>query len=1082
METRRARLALALGAVDGARCGLGVAEPARVEAWDVADVARACVARGDAAALRALTRADGRGGEGFRAADEESGWSAAHAAVHYGELTCARALRSAWDGAFERAVDRCGRAAVDVVGERLARDRRRRARAGADAGAEGGGAEARRFYLHAWGSGANYALGTGSTETSRAPARVETLARRNVLCASTNKLHALAVDGEGRLFAWGCSRDGVLGLGRERTVKRDAGVAAEVFPTLVRAFGRNVRVVRASAGLSHSACVTANGDVYTWGCARHGRLGYYVASDDDVDRSTETDEEREERRWTQYAPKKVPNMMGARALDVSCGDAHTAILDADGFVWTFGSNARGQLGYFTPQDDAEGSHSATAKQVEYLKHRDVLVTGISSSKQHVVACSRNGDAYTWGHGSTAVRRVVFPKPADYGVNWHEINHNVVKVSAGGAHSAALTADGWLYAWESACEHPEARLLDDEPRGPGTRAVDVSCGATSSVVVTDSGEVYTWDADTIENDVSSRNALGTAFSSSPKSFGAAFSSSPKSHGASYGRSPKEGGIATMRRFGTLRRVSGLRGVSSACAGDAHFFAVQTVYLPKFSLGRLDPRQKRALAESEFDRLIRDIGAVRLAPLDDEHESSSEEDNAEEAPTGEFPTLKQLAEHAVANAFIEPRNVLDVAQLADQVNAVALKRYAMEYAIMNLDVVLLETPKQCLDELEEETLQELTDVLRSGAVVSGWSADALGTQNKTVESLEEIERAVAAQRCKPRAPAVVIDPIEVSPPKPPLAAHVVATSSPKPPASSKSAPRPAARVAKGSLSMFLSGELQGSSKTPSPPPVAPPSAARGTSFRDIQLQQERAARAALATKTAATSSESQTVFSPSASSASAFSIGDVLRRQQMRGLNAWKSPTPSGGSVDGGSPKSMREILDAEAAAATSRERRFTTTTGFSVGSASPDRWFVEPRGAPKSLREILDEERAADELRDALDAIEAQETAESLNEIAKSERRRGRRSKPTASTSSTKSADARSSPAPQGPTLAESAPAKSRRRRAKSAAGASAASAPASARADASPAGESNRTARIPARKRAPPRPPKPLETPARAPP
>lgn len=993
------------------------------------------------------------------ATTRRDGWSASHAAMHDGALETARALDA------ERPVDARGRAPVDVVAERLARDRRRRERAM--------DVERRRGYLHAWGSGANYALGTGSAETARAVARVETLAMRDVRCVATNKVHALAVDGEGRLFAWGCSRDGALGLGRARTdaATRDAVVAAEVFPTLVRAFGRNVRVVRVSAGLAHSACVTANGDAYTWGCARLGRLGYYVTADD-VDGATETDEEREERRWTQYSPKKVPNMVGARAVDVSCGDAHTAILDADGCAWTFGSNARGQLGYFTPPDDADGAHSATAKQVEYFKHRDVVLTGISSSKQHVVACSRSGDAYTWGHGSTSVRRVAFPKPTDYGVNWHEINHGVVKVSAGGAHSAALTADGWLYAWESATEYPEACLLDDEPRGPGSRAMDVSCGATSSVVVTDSGEAYTWDAIALENGVPLANSLGAAFSSSPKSgaafssspksLGAAFSSSPKSLGAAFGRSPKESGIAAKRRFGTLSRVPGLRGVSSACAGDAHFFAVQNVFLPKFSLGRLDPRRKRALEESELDILIRDIGAVRLAPFDDEHESSSEEDDAEEAPTGEFPTLKQLAEHAVASAFIEPRNVLDVVQLADQVNAVALKRYAIEYAIMNLDVVLLETPKQCMNELEEETLQELTDVLRSGSIVSGWSNEDVGTRNNAIESMDEIERAMATQRLKPRAPAVVIEPKEVSPPKPPLAARVVAAPT-RPSAAPKSTPRPAARVAKGSLSMFLSGELQGGSKTPVPPPGTPPGAARGLSFREIQLQQERATRASLGAKTTVASPEAQTVFLPLAKT---FTIGDVLRRQQTRETNAWKSPAPSD-AVANDSPKSMREILDAEAAA--KRERHFTTTTGFNVGSSSPDRWYVEPRGAPKSLREILDEEREAEELRVALGAIEAQETAESLNEIAKSERRRGRRSKPTASTS----ADARSTPAASTP--AASTPAKSRRRRAKST---PANAAPAGA--DAPPTSDVTRVNHPKARKRAP-KPPKPPETSARAP-
>lgn len=33
------------------------------------------------------------------------------------------------------------------------------------------------------------------------------------------------------------------------------------------------KIVSASAGEMHSAAVTDDGKLYTWGCARHGRLG-----------------------------------------------------------------------------------------------------------------------------------------------------------------------------------------------------------------------------------------------------------------------------------------------------------------------------------------------------------------------------------------------------------------------------------------------------------------------------------------------------------------------------------------------------------------------------------------------------------------------------------------------------------------------------------------------------------------------------------------------------------------------------------------------------------------------------------------
>ena len=974
-DGRVVRALRALGASSAVRTGRVRARNVLevVETWDDDGSGRAlrAFARfGDAESARALARrdADARRGSSANASAsgrrgfvatldasgvDEEGWSAMHRALHYGELKVARTLRvECANGEYERPLDRRGRAPIDVISEKLARDRRMRREDDSNA----------RRYLHAWGSGANNALGTGSTETARAPARVETLRSRDVRAVATNKVHALAADCDGRLFAWGCSRDGALGLGK--ISERDQNSAAAVFfPTLVRALGRNIRVIAVSAGLSHSACVTADGDAFTWGCARLGRLGYFVASEAEPESArSETDEEQEQRRWTQWTPRKVPNMGPTRARDVSCGDAHTAILDADGAVWTFGSNDRGQLGYFTACD--EGSpHSAVARQVEYLKHRDVAVACVSCSKHHVVVCSVAGDAcYSWGNGSTNSRRVVFPKPTDYGVSWHAIDHRVVKVSAGGMQSAAITVDGWVYVWDSAGESLEARLLDENTAlGWDRRAVDVSCGATSSVVVAHTGEAYTWDANEFEFDAQTR------LSPAP----APFSSSPT--------------VAGNRRIGALRRVPGLRGIASAYAGETHFFAIQRISLPKFSLGRLDPRSRQAPVESDFDRLIRDIGSVTVSPfVDDEEEGPSEEDETDEvdAPMGAFPSLKTLAEHAVANAFIEPRNVLDVAQLADQVGSDGLKRYAMEYALKNLDVVLLETPKPCLEELDDETLEELTHILHRDDIVSGWSESALETQRFVTEQVEDIERA-AMSKPKYRAQIVEAAPKEVVYSPPPLASQIVATKPPQPTKSgSRSTPRSMPRV-KGSLSMFLSGELQGDSKTPSPPPTQQIS--RGTpSLREIQEQQSRAA--ASASKSIASASNAPTVFSPSPSSPGTFSLGDILRRQQMRGTNAWKAPADE--DSRSGSPRSMREILAAEAEKAAERDDNFTTTTGFNVRGASPDRWYVEPRGKSKSLREILDEERANEELQIALDAIKAQETAEALAEISKSQKRKG----------------------------------------------------------------------------------------------
>ena len=1006
-----ARTGACRGAADALEC---------VEAWADGtirdDAMRAMCGRDDWRAVEALGRERGASASSV---DAESGWSATHACAHLGNLRSARALSRACGKSFdwEAPVDGRGRAPVDLVSEKVCVARVRRGRAidvekeveGNDQRDDEDEADEETRFAYAWGSGANFALGTGSTETERRPARVETLFKANVQECATNKVHGLAVDVAGGIWVWGCTRDGVLGLGREN---REESTAV-IFPTPLRGFGlaSDVKIVKVSAGLAHSAATTSDGALYAWGCGKDGRLGYVVV-DEDGCLDGLTDEEREERRFTQYRPKKVPNLAGVFITDVACGDSHTVALDARGFVWTMGSNARGQLGYFVPDRSNDGEKCgaapnepccSTAKQVEYLKHRELVITCVSASRHHTLVAAATGDAYSFGHGSTSVRRVATPRH-DF-VSWHQVDPRIVKVSAGVEHSAAMTRDGWVYVWESASEHLQAKMLKGLPGGC---AADVSCGANRCAVVNATGEVYTWET-------SSGRRVNAPFGTSSGGRFALSGASPRSFGTSP-RSLESPRMNTVDDVGDvlLTRVRGLKGVERVFAGDAHFLAIQVITKPRFSLGRLDPLRKRRVVESELDKLIRDIGAVPASPLDalrgedDEEEENRRRNENQVDATKTFPSLVLLAQHAVANAYIEPRNALDVVQLADQINAVALKRYAMEYVIKNLDVVLLETPKNAFHEIDNQYLKELTKLMRSGEVVDGWSDDALQTRCEHVESLEEIKR--ASKTSSRRVKVIKNDARgdeDVEPPtsaaKPPLA-KILAQSRDSPTAgrSVDNSPRASRSTTKtrGSLSMFLSGELEGksqnSNKWSSPTTTSTQSQAspddeerlarqtQRLSLREIQSQQERAS----ASTAPSTSVDAPLVFSPSPAHPNAVSLGDLIRRKRgTRSSPAWNSPVASSPT---GAPSNLRDILNAEAAEAARRETH-SVTTGFNVTKSPGDRWYVPTEAPTASLRDILDEESGARddaeaaELAAALAAIDAQETAEALELIAESER-------------------------------------------------------------------------------------------------
>lgn len=61
---------------------------------------------------------------------------------------------------------------------------------------------------------------------------------------------------------------GQLGLGKQREIRLPARI-----PIVDEETGQEQRVVACSAGFGHSAALTEDGDLYTWGFNIYGQLG-----------------------------------------------------------------------------------------------------------------------------------------------------------------------------------------------------------------------------------------------------------------------------------------------------------------------------------------------------------------------------------------------------------------------------------------------------------------------------------------------------------------------------------------------------------------------------------------------------------------------------------------------------------------------------------------------------------------------------------------------------------------------------------------------------------------------------------------
>ena len=65
--------------------------------------------------------------------------------------------------------------------------------------------------VYSWGNGANYQLGTGATGLQAGPVRLDALRKQLVVHIAAAKFHSAAVTQDGQLFTWGFGRGGRLG-------------------------------------------------------------------------------------------------------------------------------------------------------------------------------------------------------------------------------------------------------------------------------------------------------------------------------------------------------------------------------------------------------------------------------------------------------------------------------------------------------------------------------------------------------------------------------------------------------------------------------------------------------------------------------------------------------------------------------------------------------------------------------------------------------------------------------------------------------------------------------------------------------
>uniref|UniRef100_A0A8D3C2Z8 HECT and RLD domain containing E3 ubiquitin protein ligase 3 n=1 Tax=Scophthalmus maximus TaxID=52904 RepID=A0A8D3C2Z8_SCOMX len=191
--------------------------------------------------------------------------------------------------------------------------------------------------VFAWGAGEGGQLGLGTAEVAvRIPRLVKRLCDHRISQVMCGNQHCIALSRDGQLFTWGQNTSGQLGLGKGETSK--------LFPHPLKSLA------------DHSFALSLSGAVFGWGKNRAGQLGLNDKQDRAVPchikflRSQKVvyiscGDEHTAALTKDGGLFTFGALMGTEVSQITCGRHHTlAFVPSSGMVYAFGCNSHGQLG------------------------------------------------------------------------------------------------------------------------------------------------------------------------------------------------------------------------------------------------------------------------------------------------------------------------------------------------------------------------------------------------------------------------------------------------------------------------------------------------------------------------------------------------------------------------------------------------------------------------------------------------------------------------------------------------------------------------------------------------------------------